>query len=473
VRLNASPRAVYASKYALRRLNPSFNVAQNLRISLCFCRPFIAALAGIFAVSVSGCAVSRGSSTAMASAHAQLPQERAAQADSFIDSIGVGTHLSYTDTPYFTAWPQVLNALQTLGVRHIRDGYYAWAPSSPFIAEHQALANAGFRTDYVVPMNSTTTPETIERFESEARDMEQLEAPNECDVAGNCGPTVLAGIDNMLGFLPTIDDAGTKLGIPVVGPSLTQPSSYAATGNISKEIADSNLHIYFGGRNPGSTGWGGLDSEGNSYGSFSFWIDEANTGAPGMPVEVTETGYIAYPTTTTPYTLPESVEASYIPRTLLLAFQKGIRRTYLYELLDEVSSPGYGILHSNLTPKPAFTAVENLISNLQDRGPSFTPGALEYSIEGGGPNLNHLLLQKRDGSFWLILWLEEASFDPVTAAPITVTPQQVTLTLAVPDARQLLQWDTRGNMNWSNVTMQGNTLALKVSDQISIVKMVQ
>jgi len=167
------------------------------------------------------------------------------------------------------------------------------------------------------------------------------------------------------------------------------------------------------------------------------------------------------------------VEASYIPRTLLLAFQKGIRRTYLYELLDEVSSPGYGILHSNLTPKPAFTAVENLISNLQDRGPSFTPGALEYSIEGGGPNLNHLLLQKRDGSFWLILWLEEASFDPVTAAPITVTPQQVTLTLAVPDARQLLQWDTRGNMNWSNVTMQGNTLALKVSDQISIVKMVQ
>jgi hypothetical protein len=397
---------------------------------------------------------------------------QAAQADAFVDSIGVVTHLSYTDTPYFTAWPRVLNALQTLGVRHIRDGFYDWAPSSPFLAEHRALAAAGIRCNYVVPINSTTTPERIEQFAPQVRDMEQLEAPNECDVPGNCGAGALAGIEDMLGFLPIIDAAGADLGVPVVGPSFTQQSSYVSTGILSSEMSDNNLHVYFGGRNPGSSGWGDFDPEGNSYGSFSWWLDQAHINAPGMPVEVTETGFMAYPATTTPYTLPESVEASYTPRTLLLAFRQGIKRTYLYELLDEVSSPGYGILRSDLSPKPAFTAVENLISNLQDRGPSFAPGKLAYSIEGGGSSLNHLLLQKRDGSFWLVLWLEEPSFNPGTATPIAVTPQRIVLTLAVPNARQVLRWDTKGKMTWSNATMRGNTLTLAVSDNMSIVKIV-
>lgn len=480
MRLSAPPHEILASDLASRSLNTSTNVHHPIsRRHHFFSTFFLIAMASALAFLLSACAASSGSAPvapvvpAPPIAVSSLPQEQAAEADAFADSIGVVTHLSYTDTPYFTAWPQVLNALQSLGVRHIRDGFYDWAPSSTFIAEHQALSASGIKCDYVVPINSSTTPEAIERFAPEAQDMEQLEAPNECDEPGNCGSTALAGIDNMLAFLPTIKASGTNLGIPVAGPSFTQQSSFVSAGNISNTITDNNLHVYFGGRNPGSTGWGDVDAEGNSYGSFAWWLDQANIDAPGMPVQITETGYMAYPTTTTPFTLPESVEASYIPRTLLLAFKKGIKRTYLYELLDEVSSPGYGIVRSDLTPKPAFTAVENLISNLQDKGHSFTPGKLAYSIEGGGPTLNHLLVQKRDGSFWLILWLEESSFDAVTATPITVPSQQITLTLAVPDARQLLSWDTEGNINWVNVTMQGNKLSLTVTDQISVVKIVQ
>lgn len=407
------------------------------------------------------------------SVSAPLPQEQAAQADAFVDSIGVGTHLSYNDTPYYTAWPQVLNSLRTLGVRHIRDGFWNWDSSSPYVSEHQALAVSGIHCTYVVPINSTSNPESIEQFSPRVGDMEALEAPNECDVAGNCGTSSTAGIGNVLAFLPVIDAAADSLHIPVVGPSFTQQSSYLNSGNISSEITYNNLHVYFGGRNPGSTGWGDFDPEGNSYGSFLWWLDQANANAPGMPSEITETGYIAYPTATAPYTIPESVEASYTPRTLLLAFKHGIKRTYIYELLDEVSSPGYGILRSDLTPKPAYLAIENLIANLSDAGSPFTPGQMAYSIDGGGPSLNHLLLQKRDGSYWLVLWLEESSFDPATEQPIAVTPQQITLTLAVPDARQLLQWDTKGNMTWKNVTMQGSTLSLTVTDQVFIVKMVK
>ena len=47
--------------------------------------------------------------------------ETALQADAFVDSIGVNTHLSYFDTPYSYEWSKTFRALQAMGVRHIRD----------------------------------------------------------------------------------------------------------------------------------------------------------------------------------------------------------------------------------------------------------------------------------------------------------------------------------------------------------------
>jgi hypothetical protein len=402
----------------------------------------------------------------------ELTRIQAYSADAFVDSIGVGTHVTYTDTPYYTQWPKIFDALRTLGVRHIRDGFYEWQEGARFYAEHQYLASAGIHTTYVVPLNPSTAPETIERVASKVGDMEALEAPNECDVPGNCNGDGMSGVINMLGFLPTIHAAGEVLGIPVVGPSFTQPYSFITAGNISSELTYNNLHVYFGGRNPGSTGWGGFDSQGKSYGSFSFWLDQANIDAPGVPVQITETGYISYPTTNIPYTLPENVAAAYAPRTLLLAFHHGIKKTFLYELLDEVSSPGYGLLNSDLSAKPAFTALTNLISTLADPGPPFAAGHLPYAIAGGGSTLNQMLLEKRDGSFYLVLWLEASGFDPVTATATTVPCEKITLTLQSPAAKQVMHWDTSGNVKTTLAKMQGSSLTLNVSDQITIVKIV-
>jgi hypothetical protein len=402
-----------------------------------------------------------------------LPSETAAQADSFVDSIGAVTHLSYNDTPYYTAWPQVLSALKTLGVRHIRDGFYDWAPDSPYIQEHQQLAAAGIKCDYVVPLDASTTPAAIEQFAPEVQDMESLEAPNECDVAGNCGSTSEAGIANAIEFLPTIDAAAKSLGVPVLGPSFTQQSSYPQAGDIASGMTYNNLHVYFGGRNPGSSGWGDLDPQGHAYGSFAWWLDQAAIDAPNVPSMITETGYMSYPETSTPFTLPESVEASYTPRTLLLAFKDGMKRTYLYELLDEVSSPAYGLMNGDLSPKPAYTAVRNLIATLTDRGNAFTPGALSYSLQGGDSTLNHLLLQKRDGSFWLVLWLEQSSFDPVSASPESISPQEITLTLSPSDtAKEVVQFNNTGNVTTTNAAMTNSILPLTVTDQVTIVHIV-
>jgi hypothetical protein len=146
----------------------------------------------------------------------------------------------------------------------------------------------------------------------------------------------------------------------------------------------------------------------------------------------------------------------------------------LYELLDEVSSPGYGLLHGDLTPKPAFTALQNLLSLLNDSAAgSFTAGSLQYSITGAVPALNHLLLEKRDGSFWLVLWLEESSWDPVNATPISVSPANIGIDLSSSyKATTDYQFDANGNATPFNQSMQGDSTSLTVTDQISIVKIV-
>lgn len=402
-----------------------------------------------------------------------LPTEQAVASSAFVDSVGVVTHLSYTDTPYYTQFAQILSALQSSGIRHIRDGYYPWAASNPIVQAHQQLAASGIKCDYVIPYNLSTTPQAIEQFAPMAGDMGSLEGSNECDISGECGGMGAAGVNNVVAFMPVVYQAGQALGVPVFGPSLTQQASYSQAGNISSEMTANNLHIYFGGRNPGSNGWGASDSEGNSYGSFAWWLDQASIDGPGMPSVITETGYVSSETTSTPYTLPDSVEASYAPRTLLLAYKSGIKQTFLYELLDEVSSPGYGLLNSDLSPKPAFTAVQNLLSTLSDDGGSFTAGALPYQIVGGDSNVNHLLLQKSDGSYWLVLWLEEPSWDPANVVSIPVAAENIGIQLSGGYTTTTnYQFDSTGNVVLFPQSTVGGLASLTVTDQVSIVRIV-
>src|SRR5260370_22876874 len=252
-------------------------------------------------------------------------------------------------------------------------------------------------------LETTTRPQIMQSCASRVQELEALEAANECDAGGNCGGGGTTGVKNAVSFLPTIYSAGQALSVPVLGPSFTVASSYVTAGNITSQITFNNLHVYFGGRNPGSLGWGDSDAQGHSYGSLDWWIDHGNIDAPNVPSVITESGYMTYPQSNIPYTITDSVAASYIPRTLLLAFNHGIKRTFLYEFLDEVSSPAYGLLRSDLSENPAFTSLTNLASLLSAPGSSFSPGKLDYTITAADSTLTHTLLQKRDGSFWLIL----------------------------------------------------------------------
>src|SRR5207245_10922866 len=92
----------------------------------------------------------------------------------------------------------------------------------------------------------------------------------------------------------------------------------------------------------------------------------------------------------------------------------------------------FGLLRNDLSEKPAFTALERLIALLRDPGPRFTPETLDYTVEGAPPSLRQLLLQKRDGSFYLALWNQVSVWDPNLGVDLHPAEEKITLRFSQP-----------------------------------------
>jgi hypothetical protein len=92
----------------------------------------------------------------------------------------------------------------------------------------------------------------------------------------------------------------------------------------------------------------------------------------------------------------------------LSQFKRAWTYTFIYELIDGGGSPasqGWGIYHSDLTPKLSATYIHNMTTILADVV-SKSPGSLNYSIPAAPPTVHDLLMQKSDGTFYLAVWDE-------------------------------------------------------------------
>ena len=115
----------------------------------------------------------------------------------------------------------------------------------------------------------------------------------------------------------------------------------------------------------------------------------------------------------------------------------------------------------------------SLLSDTKPNWFSFNPGSLSYSISGSDASVNHLLLEKSDGSYWLVLWLEEPSWDTANVAPISVTPENIGIFLdGAHSAVTNYQFNASGNYVAFNQPMNGNLTSLTLTDQISIIEIV-
>jgi len=428
--------------------------------------------------------------------------ELARCADSFVDSVGVNVHLTYTDTAYGHFDDIVRPRLTALGVRHIRDGAVDTGDRA-FYDRLNALGKRGIKGLFIIgPRDASAIGDRDRAFIQEfagrvPASIEAYEGPNEYDIEGNHknDPHWVQTLQQFQGVLyQTVKNTPALKGVTVLGPSLGASHDYGhpPVPDLSASVDYGNAHPYPFGGNPFSdrAGYDTIDwyighgnYPANNLDEFPAAFDNARPMFVGKPLIFTETGYY---TGTGKGAASEVAFAKYVPRLVCETFRKGVARTYLYEFLDERINPSdtesnFGLVRADGRPKAAYTSLKNLIALLAERGvpPSFRPRSLDYTltISPGGAYtrtqyVHHLLLQKSDGSFYLLLWHEISDEDASVSPHRQIAPPDMPATLMLParikHARLFRPYE---NVTGASLPITGGRVTLAVPDQVVVLKL--
>jgi hypothetical protein len=353
-------------------------------------------------------------------------------AGAFHDSVGVVIHMNYWDTVYGQP-DRIADSLADLGVGHVRDGVYSTADPAWNDTLYRNLASVaarGIKFDYLFALAPTsgTIPERLgviaDRLPGTA---DAIEGPNEPDLyeEGDWAPRLRDFMSELHGAVKDHPDPAIRA-LPVVGPSFAKDGE-SSFGDDSESMDLGNAHPYTGCRSP-------------SPSHLQYNADKYVPVSGGKPWWATEVGFhtaINYdPDSGAQPACDERTAAVYTLRTVLEHFVFGVKRTYLYELIDLWPDPGkteaesnFGLLRNDFSPKPAFTALKNMLEIVGTGAPSRLE-PLRFSASG---RCRYLLIQKADGSYVAFLWRLDSVWDRDARQPISVAPEPVTIT--VPDAR--------------------------------------
>ncbi len=399
--------------------------------------------------------------------------EAARSADRFVDSIGVNTHFGnaiYTGGNAY-ADPGIQAKLAELGVRHIRD--HSWNDTALNIIDSLS-ANYGIRGNLILGETSRSPADLVNLLKAHPG-YEAIEGLNEPDAntrsynaftdnpATNSYPATRAFQNDMFAAIKA--DPQTQ-SIAVLSPAMGSPSKSQYLAPISFDVAA--MHSYPSAREPTFN----LDT----------FIGQQTTlrGTPATPLMSTETGYYNNPVQFG--WIPENLAAKYVPRLYAEYFNRGIDRTYLYELANQGPDTtdreqNFGLLHFDLSEKPAFTALKNLIDLVEEPdSPSFTPASLTYALTSSVyiGAVRHTLLEKSDGTFYLMLWQDVPVFNrPANnnqGAEITNAPLPVTLTLTTSIAQARI-FQPNNSPNPTATYLSPGAISLSVPDQMLVIQL--
>jgi hypothetical protein len=405
-------------------------------------------------------------SASLTSPQVYAQTEQARSADTFVDSIGVNTHLRYIDTVYSKYADLIKPKLQELGVRHIRDG----GNDSSFFRKLNELAALGIKSTLIMEPSfgqNIYPTNVVDVIKKALPSVEAVEGPNEWDIHPDfkykeqAFPQGLRLYQDEL--YAAVKGDSTTTSLPVLMPSLAFATNATRLGSLAS--ADlGNMHSYTGGNMPTYN----LDTMVIPY---IQQVTGVNKG-----IMATETGWHnATSDLKAPHPgVSELAAAKYASRLCLEYFNRGIQRAFFYELINQRQSSkqeqNFGLLRNNGSEKPAYTALKDLIALLQDPGPSFMPQTLNYRLEGSLKNIHHTLLQKRDGRFYLLLWQEAPSFNLITKVDQYVAPQSVTLFLDAP-MRAANIYQPLQSIQPTSSYNQPQQIALRVPDHPLVVEL--
>ena len=316
-------------------------------------------------------------------------------------------------------------------MRHVRDDLILSDNSPLQYAAITAVAQqAGVRFNLIMgrPDRLGTPADYVRAVATllPAGTVESLEGVNEWDLFGPQGdtnPWVAQMKDWQAQLYAAAKAQPATAGLPILSPSLASPASYAKAGDLSQDADLANAHMYPDGYRPA-----------NQIPQITAAL---RASIPAKPLVVTESGYHNATSATGGHKgVPEAVAGVYAPRLLLEHAKRGTQRVYSYELLDEAADPSrtnpeaeFGLLHRDFSPKPAYTAMKNLLTLVNDPGPAFTPAPLAVTADGMPSDGRYLLYQKRNGQYVLLLWRDVDVFNPVTQQDVAVAPANVTVRL--------------------------------------------
>jgi hypothetical protein len=389
-----------------------------------------------------------------ATAGATYTTEVAGPASSFLGSVGVNVHMDYSS---YANGTMVATRLKQLGIRIARDNLGYGTASE--ISNLQKVQAQGIRLDLVHTLDKQRDDSVprlmtlIKQYFLGSTDF--VEGLNEQDGVQGTGSTwPQTTCQDQISFYNRFKADATLRHIPIFAPSLrgfdsnvTAPK-LAGACNINAYIDYGNLHSYSG----------GYPAEQNIADRIN--IDRQYI-SKGKPLVATETGYHNCINTTATH-LPTSIKATgiYTPQLYLEYYRQGLQRTFIYELLDQPeSSPcheqHFGLLYPDFSLKPSAQALQNLTAILNDTG-AHAKSSLSFGFGAGdAANLRHVLLQKRDGSFYLALWRNTKVWDPVKRVDLAYSSPD--LTVNFPTAMNITAY--RPNQGVGAITSQASTSA--------------
>ncbi len=364
------------------------------------------------------------STTDSAPALAALPTVKAKPADSLANGFGIKIESSKANN-HWDDHARVISALQELRVRHIRTEL--WANNKGQVAYLNDIKaktgitalftmgrpnNLGGTVPQIVNVAATQVPSVIYAFEG----------ANEWDrrSGSNWAAEVRAHQKNLYTQLKA--NPVTKK-YQVFGPSVGGDKHYSQLGDVSKWLDAGNLHTYPGGMPPSNM----LDSR----------LAASKVNRQAKPAVSTETGYHnAVNCGCGHRPSSEAAAATYYPRMVLEDMRRGLSNTFGFQLIESKPDPekdsyitNLGLVRYDWSRKPAFYAMRNLLTLMNDPGAGFTTGSLAYAVNGGGTDLRQMLFQKRDGTFVLFLWRDVSVWNTKTLKPISVAKSNVTVKL--------------------------------------------
>lgn len=333
-------------------------------------------------------------------------------ASSFINSLGVNTHIDFDNYGYQNL-ATVESSLEYLGIKNVRDSSESSTDLTTWLQVSQAT---GVKFDDYMPEGSPASMQSALTLASQLAAegvLNMIEGGNEEDdsYAASQGNTLAYTAQ----FQQQVYALGQQLGLPVINMSFgagwtaanNWEGDYGTVGNLSAYTDYANAHTY---PNPGQT----PDS------AIQQLNSDAELAAASRPVITTEIGWDNA-------TFSESAVAQYVVDAALDGMKDGDAMTYFYSLFDDGSGE-FGLMNQDGTPKPAGTALHDLTTLLADTGTnaaSFTPGSLTFTLSGNQSTDNTLLIQKSNGSDWLALWDETAGTHTVTLTLASTASQIV------------------------------------------------